>query len=92
MRAATDLQLSVFVIPQIPGSRRDSHGARGVLESLVKTKKYAIPLTLAPPWVPVGLAAGYVVTGRFNPQRYATTTYDPQDLERDARRATEHHW
>jgi hypothetical protein len=79
-----DLQLTAFVIPQIPGSRRESGNARGVLESLVKTKKYAIPLAIVQPWLPVGFAAGYLATGRFDAGRLATMVYQPRDLEREA--------
>lgn len=79
-----ELQLSVFVIPQIPGSRAQSIRARGVTESLVRSKRYAIPLVVLQPWIPATLAAGYVVSGRFNPERYATTTYDPMALEAHA--------
>jgi hypothetical protein len=77
-----DLQLESFIIPQIPGSRRESRDARGVLESLVKTKKYAIPLAVLQPWIPTGLAAGYLVTGRFRPQGHAERVYEPAVLER----------
>jgi hypothetical protein len=77
-----ELQLESFIIPQIPGSRRESRDARGVLESLVKTKKYAIPLAVLQPWIPTGLAAGYLVTGRFKPQGHAAPVYEPSVLER----------
>jgi hypothetical protein len=73
----SELQLSTFVIPEVPGSRPESRKPRGVLESLVKTKKYAIPLTVVEPWVPATLAAGYLVGGRFKPERYATTVGHP---------------
>lgn len=76
-----DLQLRGFVIPQIPGSRKHSRHAKGVLESLVKTKKYAVPLIVAQPWVPAGFAAGYLVSGRFNPERHVTEAYEPQRME-----------
>lgn len=82
-----DAGLTAYLIPQIPGNRPESGRTRGVLESLVKTKKYAVPLTVAQPWVPVGLAAGYLVTGRFNPQRHATQTLQPADMEQHARTA-----
>jgi hypothetical protein len=82
-----ELQLTAFAIPQIPGSRRDSRRTRGVLESLVKTKKYAIPLSVAQPWIPVGLTAGYLLNGRFDPQRYVMASYEPVDIEDMARRS-----
>jgi hypothetical protein len=39
-----DLQFSVFVIPQVDGTVPRSRPARGVLESLVNPKRYAVPL------------------------------------------------
>jgi hypothetical protein len=77
-----ELLIESFIIPQIPGSRRESRDARGVLESLVKTKKYAIPLAVLQPWIPTGLAAGYLVTGRFKPHGHAAHIYEPAVLER----------
>jgi len=84
-----ELQLSGYLIPQIPGSRPDSGRARGVIESFVKTKKYAVPLTIVEPWVPVGLAAVYLVTGRFNPHQFALQSYQPNDIEAQARLAAD---
>jgi len=86
-----DLTLTSFVVPQIPGSRHGSGHARGVLESLLKTKKYVIPLAVAQPWIPPSLAAGYFMTGRFDPKRYRGSTYAPKDLEEFARRAASSH-
>jgi len=83
-----DLVLTSFVVAQIPGSRPRSRHARGVLESLLKTKKYIIPLAVAQPWIPPGLAAGYFMSGRFNPKRYGGPTYAPADLEALARAAS----
>ena len=74
--------LAVFLIAQVPGNRAPSPRTRGVLESLLRVKKFAIPLAVVQPWVPVGLAAGYLVTGRFNPHRLATHALDPADLPR----------
>jgi len=79
-----DAQVSGFVVPQIPGSRRQSRPARGVLESLVKTKKYAIPLAVLQPTVPAGLAAAYLLGGRFSPLRHAAGTLSPAELEQRA--------
>lgn len=83
-----DIELSAFIISQIPGSRRESRNARGVLESLVKTKKYAIPLAVVQPWLPTTFAASYLVNGRFNPERYATDVYSPAELEQHASLST----
>jgi hypothetical protein len=75
------VSVSGFVVTQIPGSRRQSRPARGVLEALVKTKKYAIPLALLEPTVPAGFAAAYLIGGRFQPLRHVTRTYSPIDLQ-----------
>jgi hypothetical protein len=80
-RTRPQMDLSVFVIPQIPGSARDSRRTRGISESLVKGKRYALPLLAVQPWVSAGLATGYVMSGRFNPDRLASATYEPSALE-----------
>lgn len=79
--------LTAYLIPQVPGSRPQSGRPRGVLESFLKVKKYSVPLAVIQPWVPVGLAAGYLSTGRFNPHRLATRSVDPPGLERLAQAA-----
>jgi hypothetical protein len=71
------IHLTTFVIVQVPGSRPPSKKAHGVLESLVTSKKYAVPLMVLQPWVITGLAAGYLTAGRFDVARYAMTIYDP---------------
>lgn len=75
-----ELDLKAFSVPQIGGSRRKSRPARGVLEALVKTKKYAIPMTLVQPWVSAGVAAGYLINGRFNPHRYINESLAAADF------------
>jgi hypothetical protein len=82
-----DAEFAAYLIPQIPGNRRDSGRVRGVLESFLKTKKYVIPLAVVQPWVSVGLATSYIATGRFNPYRHATRALEPLEVERRAVRA-----
>ncbi len=79
-----ELQFSAYYIEQVPGNLPRSKKVRGVLEALVKTKKYAVPLALVHLWVGPGLVAGYVTTGRFNPSRYAASGYGPAELEQRA--------
>lgn len=79
-----ELELVGWTIPQVPGSRRDSRGTRGVLEAFVKSKKYLVPLVVLQPWIPAGMAAGYVVKGRFNAARYGSIEYGPVELEERA--------
>jgi hypothetical protein len=61
-----DLELSEIIIPQIPGSIHRSHTPRGVVESLLKTKKYALPIAVLQPYFLAGVAATYFTMGRFN--------------------------
>jgi hypothetical protein len=62
-----DLTFSTFVIPQVPGSIPRSKPTDGVLESLVKSKKYAAPLLLLSPELVAGMVTVYLVGGRFRP-------------------------
>jgi hypothetical protein len=69
-----DLQFSVFVIPQVPGTVPRSTPVRGVLESLVKSKKYAVPLISVAalhPYFGGSLAFAWIQGSRFNPRRMA---------------------
>jgi len=65
----SDLEFSAFVIPQVPGSIHRSHGADGVAEALVKSKKYVVPLAALHPFVAGGAVVLYLGQGRFNPSR-----------------------
>ncbi|HEX8916861.1 MAG TPA: hypothetical protein VF898_00010, partial [Chloroflexota bacterium] len=84
-----ELEFHVFVIPQIPGNRPPSKKNRGVLEALVRSKKYAVPLVAINLWLAPVCATGYVTTGRFRPERYVQKTYDPSTLEARALSAQE---
>jgi len=67
-----DLQFSSFVIPQVPGSLARSAPVRGVLESLVRSKRYAVPLvslSVLHPLVGGSLAFAWLDDSRFNPRR-----------------------
>ncbi len=75
------LYTSAFQIPQVPGSLPRSKGVRGVLEAIVKSKKYAVPLVAVHLGFAPGLAIGYFTTGRFNPARNVVTVYRPAELE-----------
>jgi hypothetical protein len=82
-----ELELRAFFISQIPGNRKASGSPKGVLESLVLKPVYLVPLAVVQPWVPVALAGGYVVDGRFNTTKRAVGAYDPSTVE-DWARAT----
>lgn len=75
------ISFHVFVIDQIPGNRPPSKHTRGVLESLVKSKKYVVPLFAINVWLAPVFAIGYIATGRFSPDRYVEVAYDPVQLE-----------
>jgi hypothetical protein len=78
-----DLHFSVFAIPQIPGRPR-SKPVRGVLESFVKTKKYAFPLgalVAVQPYLGGGLAYAWISGGHFNPRHIASAPEtEPPDI------------
>lgn len=59
------LEFSTFVIPQVPGTIPRSHPIRGVVESMVKTKKYVVPLAILNPQLTAGLVVAYFTDGRF---------------------------
>ena len=46
-----EVEMSAFVIPQVSGSIKRSHSVDGVAESLVKSKKYLLPLVVLSPVV-----------------------------------------
>lgn len=80
-----DLQFSRFALAQVPGTVPRSAPVRGVLESLVKSKRYILPLTpLAAfePYLGGGLAFAWVESGRFNPRRltHANAEASPETL------------
>lgn len=78
-RLRPELNLSHFVIPQVPGLRRSAR-VRGVSESLVRSKKYAAPLVLVQPWVAATAGAAYLVAGRFNPRGQHHVVCEPVNL------------
>lgn len=75
-----DLEVTTFVIPQVPGTIHRSTSIDGVVESLVKSKKYVLPLALLHPVITGSLIAAYLGDGRFHPDPKAAV-FDPvQDL------------
>jgi hypothetical protein len=62
-RKHPETQLTVFEIPQIPGYRRHSGSVKGIDESFVTTV-YAVPITIANPYLAGGLFVDYLVRGR----------------------------
>lgn len=67
-----NVRVSVFVIPQVPGTLNRSTNTYGVIEALLKKKQYVIPLipiTVLQPYFTVALVGTYITRGRFNPNR-----------------------
>jgi hypothetical protein len=72
-----ELRFSTFMIPQVPGSIKRSHPIDGVLESVVKSKKYVLPLAVLTPEVTAGLVVAYLTDGRFKAPKDATVEILP---------------
>jgi hypothetical protein len=77
-----ELQMTAFVIPQVPGTIRRSKPVRGVLESVFKAKKYEVTLLALHPVVGGAFAAGYYFGGgAFNPSKNALVFSPDGDLQ-----------
>jgi hypothetical protein len=74
-----DLTFSTFMIPQVPGSIKRSHPIDGVMESVVKSKKYVVPLAVLNPEITAGLVVAYLTDGRFKAPKDATVEIMPGD-------------
>jgi hypothetical protein len=68
--------LRTFIIPQVPGSIPRSTPVDGVVESLVKSKKYVVPIAFFNPWVAGTLFVVWLGHGRFHPNPHAPV-YNP---------------
>jgi len=66
-----ELHAARFVIPQVPGTMPRSTTAHGVAESLLKSKKYVLPLIAVQPILAGCVAAAYIGGGRFDATRDA---------------------
>ncbi|MGD0567893.1 MAG: hypothetical protein ABSA78_05770 [Candidatus Sulfotelmatobacter sp.] len=77
------LELSRFVIPQIPGSEARSTPVHGVVESFLKSKKYIVPSAMASPIFAGCVVAVYVGTGggRLDPAKQALVFNAERELE-----------
>ena len=83
------LDLTTAVIPQVPGSVGRSHTPHGVVETLLKSKKYAIPLAplaVIHPIFAAGVVATYFFSGRFGPPKSAEVLADPEQVQLLAQR------
>jgi hypothetical protein len=67
-----DIGVSAFVIPQVAGTVPRSSPVRGVLESLVRSKRYAVPLVSVAalhPLVGGSMILTWLQGNRFNPRK-----------------------
>jgi hypothetical protein len=77
-----ELEMSAFVIPQVPGTIRRSHPVDGVAESLVKSKKYLLPMAILSPEFAGGLVVAYMAEGRMKlPQNAMVFNVDDEEME-----------
>ena len=72
-----ELTFSTFMIPQVPGSIKRSHSIDGVMESVVKSKKYVLPIAVLNPEVAAALVVAYLTDGRFKAPKDATVEIIP---------------
>jgi hypothetical protein len=79
-----ELDFSTFVIPQVPGSIHRSHPINGVVESLVKSKKYVVPLFVLSPQLTAGMVVAYLADGRFKPPKDSPRELLPGEIGSDA--------
>ena len=66
-----ELQTSSFVIPQVPGTIARSKRVRGVLEVMLTSTKYMLPIFLFHPYAASIAVAVYVEHWHFNPGKNA---------------------
>jgi hypothetical protein len=81
-RKNPEVNLQIFVIPQVPGTVPRSHAVYGCSEGFVKSKKYVIPAAVLNPYFAAGMLAVYVVDGRFSPPK------NPEPLPLEPARST----
>jgi hypothetical protein len=60
-----EIDMTAFVIPQVPGSMPRSHAVDGVAQSLIESKKYLLPMVILAPEVTGGVVVAYMVDGRL---------------------------
>jgi hypothetical protein len=75
-----ELNMTAFVIEQVPGNIPRSHPVDGIAESLVKSKKYLLPMAFLAPEVTGGVVVAYLVDGRLKLPK-GTPLFDIGDEE-----------
>jgi len=75
-----EIDMTAFIIPQVPGSIPRSHAVDGVAQSLIESKKYLLPMVFLAPEVTGGVVVAYLVDGRLKLPK-GTPTFDIGDEE-----------
>jgi hypothetical protein len=86
-RRHPEVEMSAFVIPQVAGSVARSHPVDGVAESLVKSKKYLLPMAILSPELAGGVVVAYLSEGRMTLPKNATV-FNVDDPEMEPVQAT----
>lgn len=79
-----ELPVQALVIPQVAGTMPRSSAVRGVLQSLVKSKRYAIPLAGVAAFHPFfggSMALAWIQGKTFDPKKVAETATPASDPE-----------
>ena len=84
-RKHREREFSSFLVPQVPGSVPRSKPVNGVTETVVKSKKYVVPLALLNPTLTGSFVVAYFTRGRFDPKRNA----EPFDIAQAYQEAAE---
>ncbi|MGH9585339.1 MAG: hypothetical protein ACRD3F_00185 [Acidobacteriaceae bacterium] len=77
-RHHSDLEFTTFVVPQVSGPIRRSIAVHGILDSVLETPKYALPIAILQPIVAGSLLAVYFGDGRFHPDAHMESVFDPK--------------
>jgi hypothetical protein len=80
-RRHPELSSASFAIPQVPGTIPRSRRVHGIIESILKSKKYVLPVVAFHPAVTGILAAAYFGEGRFDPARNAMILEPGREFE-----------
>lgn len=74
------LSFSMFIVPQVPGTTPRSSAVKGVLESLIKSKRYAVPviaLAALHPYVGAPLVVACLRGSGFDPKKIVEEGEEP---------------
>jgi hypothetical protein len=80
-----ELEMSAFVIPQVSGTVARSHGVDGVAGSLVRSKRYLLPLAVLAPEFTGGVVVAYLAEGTLRLPKNAMV-FNIDDPEQDTER------